>query len=101
VARGKRLRGKAIDPFRRTRLRREERRLVDDYRSTLAEVYAGLSESNISDATAIANLPDIVRGYESLKERRISEYRLATRDALMTYAGHWRPSRPPDRETPE
>lgn len=101
LARGKRLRGKAIDPFGRTRLRREERRLTDEYRSTLAEVYAGLSESNISDATAIANLPDIIRGYESLKERRITEYRLATREALVSYAGHQRPSRPPDRETPE
>ncbi len=86
LRKGKRLRGTRFDPFGRTELRREERRLPSQYRATLARVYAGLTDENHTDAVAIAALPDLIRGYEALKERRINEYRVRVAAALDAFS---------------
>jgi indolepyruvate ferredoxin oxidoreductase len=75
LQRGKRLRGTPLDPFGRTPLRRAERRLPEEYRAAVERLVAGLAADNLDEAVAIAALPDHVRGYEALKERRIDEYR--------------------------
>ena len=72
---GKRLRGTRLDPFGRTEMRRLERELPGEFRAALAEVYPALTTENHAEAVAIANLPDLVRGYEDLKLRRVAEYR--------------------------
>ncbi|MDH3299348.1 MAG: indolepyruvate ferredoxin oxidoreductase family protein [Acidimicrobiia bacterium] len=84
LAAGKRLRSTRMDPFGRMEMRRIERSLIDEYRSALDQVIDRLSSSNLDAATALAQLPDIVRGYEDLKLRRVAEFR----DHLATTLTH-------------
>ncbi|GAB10412.1 putative oxidoreductase [Gordonia araii NBRC 100433] len=85
----KRLRGTPFDPFGRTEVRRTERELVAEYRGVVADLLARLgnapSPDRLAAAVAIAELPDLVRGYESIKMGNVAKYRteLARRlDAL-------------------
>ena len=82
LATGKRLRGTGADPFGRTRLRRTERDLPREFLAAMDTVYGSLEVDNIEAAVAIARLPDQVRGYEDLKERRIVEYRDRLSEAI-------------------
>ena len=75
LARGKRLRGTPLDPFGRTKVRRAERALTSEYLDALADVLADLTADNLGEAVRIAELPDLVRGYEDLKLARIAEFR--------------------------
>ena len=85
LARGKRLRGTALDPFGRTELRRTERELPGEYRAAVRQLLAGLSDERLDEAVAIAGLPDLVRGYEDLKMRRVGEYRAEMARRLAGY----------------
>jgi indolepyruvate ferredoxin oxidoreductase len=87
LARGRRLRGTALDPFGRTPLRRIERELPDEYRQVVDRLLAGLTPDRLDDAVAIAELPDLVRGYEDLKLRRVGEYRAELARRLADYPG--------------
>ncbi|MFC3850847.1 indolepyruvate ferredoxin oxidoreductase family protein [Corynebacterium hansenii] len=77
LTKAKHLRGTALDPFGRMRSRRFERELRDAYRTRLlgyaAEMNGGADDvakqKLLSDATALAALADVVRGYEDVKER--------------------------------
>jgi len=82
----KRLRGTPLDPFGRTPLRRTERALPGEYRAALDLVLRSLSADNLEIAIALAQLPDHVRGYESLKRRRVDEYRAQLNDALQQFS---------------
>ena len=75
------LRGTLLDPFGHTRVRRLERSLVPEYIAAVDTLLAKIDSTNLDEATAIAGLPDQVRGYEELKMRRAAAYRdeLATR----------------------
>ncbi|MGQ9369671.1 indolepyruvate ferredoxin oxidoreductase family protein [Azospirillum sp. ST 5-10] len=73
LARGKRLRGTALDPFGWLPERRTERRLIADYEATLAEVLGRLSRDNHALAVEIAGLPLDVRGYGPIKERNLAD----------------------------
>ncbi len=75
LAKGKRLRGTIFDPFRWPRVRREERRLPEEYRALVADLAKRLTAANLAAAIEIAGLPDLVRGYEEIKLARIDEYR--------------------------
>jgi indolepyruvate ferredoxin oxidoreductase len=66
-------------------MRRLERELAREFRAALAEVYPALTTDNHAEAVAIANLPDLVRGYEDLKLRRVAEYRLELSAALEDF----------------
>ena len=72
---GKRLRGTPLDPFGYASVRRCERRLPGEYRAAIRELLGALDSANRSEAVAIADLVDEVRGYEHLKMRRVAEYR--------------------------
>jgi indolepyruvate ferredoxin oxidoreductase len=72
---GKRLRGTRLDPFGRNEMRRTEAALPDEFRRALEVVATSLRPELIDAAIAIATLPDMIRGYEDLKMRRIREYR--------------------------
>ena len=85
LRRGKRLRGTALDPFGKTEVRRLERSLVPEFEDALAAVAEGLTQDTIADAIRIASLPDMVRGYESLKLRRAAEYRRELTRLLAEY----------------
>jgi len=71
----RRVRGTALDPFGRTELRRTERELPREYAGVVRGLLPRLSLENLDLATEIARLPDMVRGYESVKERSVVSYR--------------------------
>src|SRR5207244_11039681 len=65
------LRGKAIDPFGRAKVRRVERALVGEYQQLVDDAVAALAPETHANAVAIAELPDIIRGYEDIKLRNV------------------------------
>jgi indolepyruvate ferredoxin oxidoreductase len=67
LARCKRLRGTAFDPFGHTEERRTERALVAEYRQTIDELLSGLRADNLALAVQIASLPEDIRGYGHVK----------------------------------
>jgi indolepyruvate ferredoxin oxidoreductase len=75
LARGKRLRGTVLDPFRWTKVRRAERALPGEYRAAMTKVLGALTADNLDAAVRVAELPDLVRGYEDLKLERVAEFR--------------------------
>ena len=87
LAAAKRLRGTRADPFGQTPLRTTERELPDEFLVAMDTVYASLDVDNVDRAVTIAELPDHVRGYEALKERRIGEYRERLAAALEGFDG--------------
>jgi indolepyruvate ferredoxin oxidoreductase len=73
LARFKRLRGTALDPFGRSAERREERRLVAEYESTLAEILERLAPATLDAAVALASLPEHIRGFGPVKARHLAQ----------------------------
>ncbi|GAB7066779.1 indolepyruvate ferredoxin oxidoreductase family protein [Mycobacterium hodleri] len=80
LAKGKRLRGTAFDPFGYAHVRRVERRLRDEYELVVTELAAGLNGENYDRAVEIAALPDVVRGYEGVKLANVDAYRARLRE---------------------
>ncbi|HET6709626.1 indolepyruvate ferredoxin oxidoreductase family protein [Amycolatopsis sp.] len=68
----RRLRGTRFDPFGRAEVRKVERALIEDYRSV---VLAALRAGDAGKARALAELPDLVRGYEDVKLANVAKYR--------------------------
>jgi indolepyruvate ferredoxin oxidoreductase len=64
---GRRLRGTPLDPFGRTRVRRVERALPVEYMELVDFALAHLSEETLEPVLEVANLPELVRGYEEIK----------------------------------
>ena len=75
LARMKRLRGTAADPFGRTQHRQLERALIGEYEGMVDKVLRDLSAETYDRAVEVAELPDIVRGYEGIKEANIAQFR--------------------------
>jgi indolepyruvate ferredoxin oxidoreductase len=73
LAKFKRLRGTALDPFGRSAERREERRLVAEYESTLAEILERLAPATLDAAVALASLPEHIRGFGPVKARHLAQ----------------------------
>src|SRR5467141_800645 len=71
----RRLRGTALDPFGRTAVRKVERALIGEYRDLVLRSLETLSPSTGDAAAQIAELPDLVRGYESIKLRNVARFR--------------------------
>jgi indolepyruvate ferredoxin oxidoreductase len=69
------LRGTALDPFGRAHVRRVERELVGEYRALVDKALVDLSETNYERAVTLANLPDLIRGYEEIKLRGVKRFR--------------------------
>ncbi|CAN5366911.1 indolepyruvate ferredoxin oxidoreductase family protein [soil metagenome] len=69
------VRGTLVDPFRWDEVRRVERAMIPEYIRAVERLSDHLTAHNIEESTAIAWLPDQVRGYESLKLRRAAVYR--------------------------
>jgi indolepyruvate ferredoxin oxidoreductase len=86
LARGKRLRGTRADLFGRTEHRRMERELAPEFVRSIDAILAHLTSANLDEAVRIAALPDQVRGFEELKTRRATEYRVELRSAVDNFA---------------
>ena len=74
LARMKRLRGTPLDVFGYAHVRRVERALRDHYRDLVEELAATLSAETYERAVRLAELPDLVRGYETVKLRNVADY---------------------------
>jgi indolepyruvate ferredoxin oxidoreductase len=72
---GRHLRGSAFDPFGHTHVRRVERQLPGEYLELVDRALETLSPATIDTALEIANLPDIVRGYEDIKLAGVDRFR--------------------------
>ena len=85
LAAGKAVRGKVIDPFGHAKVRKLERSMVGEYERALDTLVRTLTADRLAEAAAIAALPDQVRGYESIKERRAAVYRAELAERLAAY----------------
>jgi indolepyruvate ferredoxin oxidoreductase len=78
---GKALRGTRLDLFGRQTERREERALIDEYKTDMEDALSLLTEDNLDTAVALALLPDKVRGFGPVKAANLAKAR-AERTAL-------------------
>jgi indolepyruvate ferredoxin oxidoreductase len=92
LARMKRLRGTAFDPFGRTEERRTERALIEQYRTCIDELLRGLTMERLQLAAEIARIPEDIRGYGHVKARHLAAAR-AKWDQLMA---RWRSADVPE-----
>ena len=79
------VRGTAFDPFGHSHVRRTERALVKEYMSAIETVLSRLDTDRLDAAIAIAELADLVRGYEAVKMRSVEEYRSKLHAALAEF----------------
>lgn len=77
----RRLRGTRLDPFGRAPVRKAERDLIQHYRALVEFALDRLTPENADVVVEIAELPDVVRGYEQIKLDNIDRY-LQRADAL-------------------
>ncbi|WP_428119088.1 indolepyruvate ferredoxin oxidoreductase family protein [Candidatus Poriferisodalis sp.] len=78
LARMKGLRGGALDVFGKTAHRRMERELIDEYRGMISRTLDTLARGDdaaYARAVEIAELPDMIRGYEDIKESNVERFR--------------------------
>jgi indolepyruvate ferredoxin oxidoreductase len=68
------LRGTPMDPFGRTRVRVAERSLIEEYLGLVDQLTGRLSPATAALAVRLAELPDVVRGYEDVKMRTVESY---------------------------
>jgi indolepyruvate ferredoxin oxidoreductase len=78
----RRVRGTAFDPFGHTKVRRAERALIVEYRRLVEDALETLNPSTYDRAVALASLPDLVRGYESIKLAGIDRFRAEAQTLL-------------------
>jgi indolepyruvate ferredoxin oxidoreductase len=79
LVRLKGLRGTGLDPFGRAEVRRVERALIGEYRGLVDKALVGLSPESHERAVRLANLPDVIRGYEDIKLRNVEKFREGVR----------------------
>ncbi|HWU05531.1 MAG TPA: DUF6537 domain-containing protein, partial [Streptomyces sp.] len=72
----RRVRGTRLDLFGYAEVRRIERALVTEYRRTIEEILDRLDGTSLPQAVEIAELPDLVRGYEHVKLAGVEKYHL-------------------------
>ncbi|WBX86200.1 indolepyruvate ferredoxin oxidoreductase family protein [Sphingosinicella microcystinivorans] len=95
LAKAKRLRGGPLDLFGIGIIRSREKALISDYRATvLRALENGGQPSLLID---IANLPDVVRGYEDVKLRNIETYNERKAQLMSQATGSKRVSDPVDK----
>ena len=66
------MRHTAFDLFNRTAHRRREWALVEKYEATLEELLSGLSTENLDLAVQIAEIPEHIRGFDTVKDLQLS-----------------------------
>jgi indolepyruvate ferredoxin oxidoreductase len=83
------LRGTRLDVFGYAEVRRVERSLIPEYRATIEAVLAELDADpdgpgRHARAVQIAELPDLIRGYEQIKLRNVAAYRARLAELLAS-----------------
>jgi indolepyruvate ferredoxin oxidoreductase len=64
----RRVRGTPLDIFGKTKHRREERQRIEDYRRRISSLLGQLNDRNYDAAVQIASIPEMIRGYDSVKD---------------------------------
>jgi len=93
LAKLKRLRGTPLDIFGITRERKTERRLIEEYEATVAELLERLDGENQQLAAEIASVPEHIRGFGHVKLRHLEEAKKKEAGLLAAF----RASRPSAR----
>lgn len=75
----RRLRGTPLDLFGYAALRRLERALIGEYRALLEKALATLDAEQYERAIRLAELPDVIRGYEEIKLANVARFRAEAR----------------------
>ena len=79
------LRGTPFDLLGMTSHRRRERALIGEYGNTVGELITGLTPENYELAVEIARLPELIRGFDHLKERQIDDAKIRERELLAAF----------------
>jgi indolepyruvate ferredoxin oxidoreductase len=79
---GRVVRGTSLDPFGYAEVRREERRLINEYEALCRRLGDELSATGLERAAEVAALVGQVRGYEGVKLRNLATYRAELAAAL-------------------
>ncbi len=75
LARSRALRGTPLDLFGYARVRRVERALPGEYLGFVRAAIEHLAPETVADVVAVAELPDMVRGYEEIKLDGVERFR--------------------------
>lgn len=75
LAKGRRLRGTALDPFGYTHERRMERALISEYRNLIDRVAGEVTPENMTDAVDLLRSADLVAGYGAVKQAGADAFR--------------------------
>jgi len=75
LTRMKGLRGTAFDPFGRAHVRRVERELIGEYRALVEKALVDLGPETWERTVKLAELPDLIRGYEDVKLAGVKRFR--------------------------
>ena len=78
----RRVRGTRLDPFGRSQVRATERALIGEYVDAVDVAMAVLTERCLPTVLALAELPDLVRGYEHVKLGNVAKFRAELADRL-------------------
>jgi indolepyruvate ferredoxin oxidoreductase len=81
----RRVRGTKLDVFGYHHIRKMERELITEYRETVEQLLHLLNPHNLAAAVQIAELPDLVRGYEQIKVDNVQTYHRELDTLLKTY----------------
>ncbi|WP_449066236.1 DUF6537 domain-containing protein, partial [Planomonospora algeriensis] len=71
----RRVRGTRLDPFGAAGVRRVERELVAEYTRDVHRALAGLTPQTEDRVRELAELPEVIRGYEEVKLAGVAAYR--------------------------
>ncbi|HTV88609.1 MAG TPA: indolepyruvate ferredoxin oxidoreductase family protein [Stellaceae bacterium] len=85
LARLRRLRGTAFDPFGRTAERRAERQLIADYEAVLDEIEQNLAPHNYLAAVELARLPLEIRGFGHIKAANLARAKATQAELLARF----------------
>ncbi len=83
----RRLRGTRLDPFGYAQVRKVERALVDEYDQLVRRGVARLDAGNAGLVAELADLPDLVRGYEGVKLRNVERFRARAAELIDRIEG--------------
>ena len=75
----RRLRGTPFDLFGYAKVRRVERELIAEYRTLMEAELDSLTPATYERATKLAQLPDVIRGYEHVKLAGVEQFRQQVR----------------------
>jgi indolepyruvate ferredoxin oxidoreductase len=91
---GRRLRGTPLDPFGVARVRRTERALIGEYQSLVATALSRLDATTAATVLQVAELPELVRGYEDIKLAGVKRMRARAAELLVALEAPRDPERP-------